>query len=44
MFAISKSDLEATMIGNILELIFSRNKSEKGVAKTASITIMRFPR
>jgi hypothetical protein len=44
MFAISKSDVEGLIDVKILELILSRNKSEKGVAKIVSITIMRFPR
>jgi len=43
-FALLESDLESGSIGNISELISSRNKSEKGVAKISLITIMRFPR
>ena len=44
VFAFVESNLESTLIDNILELDFVRNKSEKDVAKIVSFTIMRFPR
>jgi hypothetical protein len=43
-FALLESDLEGEIGGKISELISSRNKSEKGIAKIRLITIMRFPR
>ena len=43
-FALLESNVVCRSIGKILELISSRNKSEKDVAKKVSITIMRFPR
>ena len=39
-----KVTLVSRSIGKKLELILRRNKSEKGIAKKVSITIMRFPR
>ena len=39
-----KEILKARSIDKISELILSRNKSEKDVAKKVSITIMRIPR
>jgi len=39
-----KVTLVRRSIAKKLELILSRNKSEKGIAKKVSITIMRFPR
>jgi hypothetical protein len=44
LFALLERDLEGRSIRKISELISSRNKSEKDVAKKVSITIMRFPR
>jgi hypothetical protein len=43
-FAFVESNLECRLIDNILELDSVRNKSEKGIAKKVSFTIMRFPR
>ena len=43
-FAFVESYLEWTIIGKILEHQCSCNKSEKGIAKKVSFTIMRFPR
>ena len=44
LFKLLERDLEGASIGKISELILSRNKSEKDVAKKVSITIMRIPR